>query len=309
MGNRLTLALSLQANKATEHLMNVDLDAIAQRGRCEVSSLRLALPLIEQGYTPPFLARYRRDELGGLDEGSLWALSHAVRSQQRLDEYRNELHAAWQSTHLADPVLGRAISGAKSRRLLDRLSRRIKSEAGESGSLAQRLAVRLLSPEKGDSDDLEAIAASVIAASAKAVPASQKPETDETATETPESTEESHAASPTTDAVLAKLDDALAKRLSGDPRIMGAAVRWLSRNAKIHVVEVSDPHGGEGGEDAEGAVKPSKTAKRKKRAKATAATSREPSAAAAETEPTAPACGCGASCGYAASGRYRTRRH
>lgn len=58
--------------------MNVDLEAIAQRGRCDVSSLRIALPLLQQGYSPPFLARYRRDELGGLDESSLWALATAL---------------------------------------------------------------------------------------------------------------------------------------------------------------------------------------------------------------------------------------
>ncbi|TWU16322.1 S1 RNA-binding domain-containing protein [Allorhodopirellula heiligendammensis] len=244
--------------------MNVDLDAIAQRGHCEVSSLRLALPLIEQGYTPPFLARYRRDELGGLDEASLWALSHAVRSQQRLDEYRDQLNAAWQVTQLADPALGRAISGAKSRRLLDRLSRRIKSEASESGSLAQRLAVRLLSPEKGDGEDLEAIAASLIEASAKAPP---RADATEVSAETSESTESSPAVTPTTDTVLAKLDDALAKRLSGDPRIMGAAVRWLSRNAKIHVVEVTDPHGGEDDEEVKASAKSKKAAKKRKKGK------------------------------------------
>ncbi|TWT66493.1 S1 RNA-binding domain-containing protein [Allorhodopirellula solitaria] len=250
--------------------MNVDLDAIAQRGRCEVSSLRLALPLIEQGYTPPFLARYRRDELGGLDESSLWALSHAVRSQQKLDEYRDQLHAAWQSTQLADPALGRAISGAKSRRLLDRLSRRVKSEAGESGSLAQRLAVRLLSPEKGDGDDLEGIAAAVIESAAKtptpeppgdaASEASQTP--DDTATDDT-ATDDTAPAAPATDAVLAKLDDALAKRLSGDPRIMGAAVRWLSKHAKIHVVEVTDPHGGDENDAKSGSGKGAKKKKKK----------------------------------------------
>lgn len=254
--------------------MNVDLDAIAQRGHCEVSSLRLALPLIEQGYTPPFLARYRRDELGGLDEASMWALSHAVRSQQRLDEYRDQLHTLWQSTQLADPALGRAISGAKSRRLLDRLSRRVKTEAGESGSLAQRLAVRLLSPEKGDGEDLEAIAASVIEANAKTPTASTIPaeaaEATEQAGDATEATQVSADASPvvpTTDAVMAKLDDALAKRLSGDPRIMGAAVRWLSRNAKIHVVEVTDPHGGEDDEEVESSAKAKKAGKKRKRGK------------------------------------------
>ena len=62
--------------------MVVDLEAIARHGRCDVSSLRIALPLLEQGYSPPFLSRYRRDELSGVDEASLWALSAAIAAAQ-----------------------------------------------------------------------------------------------------------------------------------------------------------------------------------------------------------------------------------
>ncbi|MFG0290900.1 MAG: S1 RNA-binding domain-containing protein [Rhodopirellula sp. JB044] len=251
--------------------MNVDLDAIAQRGRCEVSSLRLALPLIEQGYTPPFLARYRRDELGGLDESSLWALSHAVRTQQRLDEYREQLHTAWKATQLADPAIGRAISNAKSRRLLDRLSRRVKAESNESGSLTQRLAVRVMSPQKGDGDNLEAIAAGLMQSAAEATPKPALSETESAETEAAEATPdaESTASAPSAELAIAKLDDALAKRMSGDPRIIGAAVRWLARNAKIHIVDVTDPHGGDDGEDEP--AKSEKKGKKKKKGKAAAA--------------------------------------
>ncbi|MCC9654472.1 S1 RNA-binding domain-containing protein [Rhodopirellula halodulae] len=215
--------------------MTVDLDAIAQRGRCEVSSLRLALPLIEQGYTPPFLSRYRRDELGDIDEASLWKLAHAVRTQKNLDEYRENLQDAWKQTPLADPAIGRAIGNAQSKRLLDRLSRRVKLESGESASLAQRLAVRVLNPQKGDGEDLNRLASTLAESMASDVSAS--PAEGEAAAET-----ESDNAAPDVDGALAKLDATISKRLIGDPRIVGAAVRWLSRNAKIRILEVHDPH-------------------------------------------------------------------
>ena len=77
--------------------MTVDLEAIARRGRCEVSSLRNALPLLEQGYSPPFLARYRRDELGGIDEANLWALSLAVGAEQAIATERDHLRSAWEA--------------------------------------------------------------------------------------------------------------------------------------------------------------------------------------------------------------------
>ncbi|MEP0061250.1 S1 RNA-binding domain-containing protein [Rhodopirellula bahusiensis] len=247
--------------------MTVDLDAIAQRGRCEVSSLRLALPLIEQGYTPPFLSRYRRDELGDIDEASLWNLAHAVRTQKKLDEYRSDLQDAWKQTPLADPAIGRAIGNAQSKRLLDRLSRRVKLETGESTNLAQRLAVRTLNPQKGDGEDLKALAEALAAESASAEPAAA-----ETATEGEVAAPES--ASNDVDGALAKLDATIAKRLIGDPRIVGAAVRWLSRNAKIRVMEVHDPHIQTGHEPADSSDSQPKSKK---------------SAAAAEAPPETPA--------------------
>ncbi|WP_442505661.1 S1 RNA-binding domain-containing protein [Novipirellula sp. SH528] len=191
--------------------MTVDLEAIARRGRCEESSLRIALPLIEQGYSPPFLARYRRDELGGLDEASLWALAEAVQSDRQLAARRAELLESWSATPIADPALGRAIEKANSKRMLERLGRRIKLESGEAVDSATRLAVRVLNPQKGDGDDLHAIA------------------------EKMEAIDDANEAS-------AKLEKSLAGRLAGDPRMINAAVQWLGKNAKIHVIEIHDPH-------------------------------------------------------------------
>ncbi|MEM1224979.1 MAG: S1 RNA-binding domain-containing protein [Planctomycetota bacterium] len=220
--------------------MTVDLDAIAQRGHCEVSSLRLALPLIEQGYTPPFLSRYRRDELGGIDEAALWTLARAVRADQALADYRHQLHTAWETTPLADPSIKKAIQNAGSRRLLDRLNRRIKQEASESPGWLQRFAVRTLNPHKGDGVDLHALAELV-----RAEEADPSVSVDTVTETTPSVADES--APPNDSAATAtlsdeKMDIAIAKRLCGDPRIIGAAVRWLSRHAKIHVLKVHDPH-------------------------------------------------------------------
>ncbi|MGB7325744.1 MAG: Tex-like N-terminal domain-containing protein, partial [Rubripirellula sp.] len=213
--------------------MSVDLEAIAQRGHCEISSLRLALPLLEQGYTPPFLARYRRDELGGLDESSLWGLSAAVQTDKQIVERRESLQTIWEATSLQDPAIGHAINKANSLRMLSRLSRRLKHEANETPSDATRLAVRVLNPRKGDSSDFAEIAAKV------------------------EGIE-------SVDAAFDDLDNALVERLAGDPRIISAAVRWLAKNARIHIAKISDPH--VSADEAEAAPKSKK--KKKKGAKA-----------------------------------------
>jgi uncharacterized protein len=191
--------------------MSVDLEAIAQRGRCDVSSLRLALPLLEQGYSPPFLARYRRDELGGLDESTLWALSAALQTEHQIAARRDELVEAWEQTSLTDPAIGHAIKKANSQRMLARLARRLKTESREGATDSAKLAVRVLNPQHGDGSDPVEIASKV------------------------ESIEDS-------DGALAGLDASLAKRLAGDPRLISAAVRWLAKHAKIHIANISDPH-------------------------------------------------------------------
>ncbi|MEC7680873.1 MAG: Tex-like N-terminal domain-containing protein [Planctomycetota bacterium] len=191
--------------------MSVDFDAIAQRGRCDVSSLRLAVPLLEQGYSPPFLARYRRDELGAISESTLWQLLTALRAEQETEKRRNQLLETWEKTTLRDSAIGGALKNSRSLRVLNRLGRRLKGETGDSVSASTQLAVRVLNPQKGDSEDLSALASSIEGLD-------------------------------NVDEALSGLDAMLAERLAGDPRIIAAAVRWLSRNAKIHISKVHDPH-------------------------------------------------------------------
>ena len=192
--------------------MAVDLEAIARRGRCEPSSLRLALPLIEQGYSPPFLARYRRDELSGLDESNLWHLANAVQDEKKRTAFKNGLLEKWNATPLADPAIGNAIRKCNSQTILDRLARRVRQESGESIGPATQLAVRVLNPLKADGSDLSSVASSIEGIDA--------------------------------DAAIAGLDEAIAKRLTGDPRLISAAIRWLAKNAKVSIVSISDPHTG-----------------------------------------------------------------
>ncbi|MBL6725666.1 MAG: hypothetical protein ISQ09_11320, partial [Rubripirellula sp.] len=215
--------------------MSVDFDAIAQRGRCDVSSLRLAVPLLEQGFLPPFLARYRRDELGGVSESSLWELLRVLQADQEVQRRRSNLMDQWEQTTLRDPALGNALKSSRSLRMLNRLGRRLKRETGDTVSSSTQLAARLLNPEQGDAEDALAIASKL------------------------------EGVTNAEDAV-AGLDAALAERLAGDPRVISAAVRWLSRNAKIHVAKVHDPHLAEDDE-------PTGGKKKKKRAAAKAESS------------------------------------
>jgi len=191
--------------------MTVDLEAIARRTNCELTSLRSALPLLEQGYAPPFLARYRRDELGGLSEQSMWVLYRAMRDEAWIKNRRESLLQRLEQMPQADPALGRAIRSASSKRVVDRLARRLRGESGEAGSAATRVASRILSPEKGDPSTTSDLIALMGLQSE-------------------------------TGSIESGLDAALVSRLAGHPQIQAAAVRWLFNNAKIRILSVKDTH-------------------------------------------------------------------
>ena len=194
--------------------MTVDLEAIARRSGCDISSLKLALPLVEQGFAPPFLARYRRDELGGVSEPALWMLQRSIRSEQSLAARREELMKLWHRTRLADKSIEKAIRDAKSKSAIGRVARRLKSEPADPNATIPAevwVASRLLNPEPGDSIDVAAVAAAVGQAE--------------------------HA-----DQITQTIDRALARRLAEHPQVLGAAVRWLTANASIKFLEVSDPN-------------------------------------------------------------------
>lgn len=210
--NPVTFSVSLYL--PTRVFMTVDFEAIARRTGSEISSLKLALPLVEQGFSPPFLARYRRDELGGIGEPALWMLQRQIRSDRALSERRRELKEFWQQTVLADPSIGRAIDEAKSKSAIGRVSRRLKGEASDPQAAlppALWVACRILNPQPNDPVEIPELAAAV--------------------------NQGDHVAE-----IVDTLDAVLTKRLAEHPQVLGTAVRWLNANASIRFLEVGDPN-------------------------------------------------------------------
>ena len=68
----------------------IDLRSIARHLRLPVEQIRLAADLLQQGYQPAFIERFRADETGNLPHSLLWSLKLAIERQQRLEESRNK---------------------------------------------------------------------------------------------------------------------------------------------------------------------------------------------------------------------------
>ena len=66
----------------------IDLSGIARHLRLSVEQLRVAADLLEQGYPPGFIERYRADETGKLPHSTLWLLKLEVDRQLRLQASR-----------------------------------------------------------------------------------------------------------------------------------------------------------------------------------------------------------------------------
>ena len=192
--------------------MTLDLDAIARRQRCEISALRVALPLLEQGYDPPFLTRYRRDEIGPVSERALWEVVSALRTEKQLEARREELRRKYTEGGIDDDALLNSISEATTPRQLDRIARRIRTESGHSPP-ASRLAVRLLNPKQGDPTDLQQLSELVVGA------------------------EQAQAA-------VEGLHAVLGPALAADSRVLQAATEWMDKQVQLHIIEVHDPHEG-----------------------------------------------------------------
>ena len=77
----------------------IDLRNIAQQLRLPADQLRIASDLLEQGYQPAFIARYRADETGHLPSGVLWAIKFAMEREHQLGAARHEA-----MTHLGEGV-------------------------------------------------------------------------------------------------------------------------------------------------------------------------------------------------------------
>ncbi len=68
----------------------IDLRNIAQQLRLPADQLRIAADMLEQGYQPAFIARYRADESGQLPGSVLWALKFAMEREHQLAAARKD---------------------------------------------------------------------------------------------------------------------------------------------------------------------------------------------------------------------------
>ncbi len=156
-------------------------EQLSSRLNIPANQISATLKLIDEGATIPFIARYRKEATGGLDDTQLRNLAEQLEYCTALEQRRTTILEQIRSQNRLTPDLERALQQADSKARLEDLylpykpKRRNKAqEAREAGleplalSLLQRpeqqpegLAAKFLNPSKGINtleDALEAVA-------------------------------------------------------------------------------------------------------------------------------------------------------
>jgi len=97
------------------------LDRIAQELSVSPRQVTAAVALLDEGSTVPFIARYRKEATGGLDDTQLRTLEERLRYLRELEERRTAILASLVEQQKLTPELEDAIRGADSKTRLEDL--------------------------------------------------------------------------------------------------------------------------------------------------------------------------------------------
>ena len=140
-------------------------DRLAAELDASVQQIIAAIALLDEGATVPFIARYRKERTGGLDDVQLRALEERLTYLRELEERRAKVLAAIEEQGKLTPELRRAIESAETKTRLEdlyrpyKVKRRTKAQIARENGLAP-LAESLLSDPR---QDLESTAAAFVA--------------------------------------------------------------------------------------------------------------------------------------------------
>jgi hypothetical protein len=97
------------------------LDDVTFCGTASSQQVASVAQLLESGNTLPFIARYRKEATGGLDEVALRAIASDLESRRKLDTRRAEIVNKLEKAGALTPKLTRAVAAASSVTQLDDL--------------------------------------------------------------------------------------------------------------------------------------------------------------------------------------------
>ena len=137
------------------------LEAVADQAGCGVAQAEAVAQMLAGGDTVPFIARYRKERTGGLDDVRLRALERALVARRQLEDRRAAVLQSVEKQGKLTPVLAAAIASARDRAALEdlylphRQRRRSRADAARERGLGP-LAEALMGKFPGSPEELAA---------------------------------------------------------------------------------------------------------------------------------------------------------
>jgi protein Tex len=120
------------------------IDLVASEQRIAPRSVAATLSLLDGGATVPFIARYRKEATGGLDEVALRAIAERTRYLRELAERKRFVAGAIGEGGQLTPELLRAIEACATKNELEQLYAPFKSKRRTRGQIARELGLEPL---------------------------------------------------------------------------------------------------------------------------------------------------------------------
>ena len=146
--------------------MDMDLNLkIAQELNLTKSRVDAAVKLMDEGNTVPFIARYRKEVTGSLDDAQLRDISDKLTSLRNLEKRREEILSSIRSQDALTPELESAVASAQTLSALEDLYMPYKKKRNTRASIAKEkglepLALTIL--RQDPREDPEALAAAYL---------------------------------------------------------------------------------------------------------------------------------------------------
>ncbi|WP_110667778.1 Tex family protein [Salinicola halophilus] len=141
--------MSSSASDAVTAAQHTIISLIADELGARTAQVAAAVELLDGGATVPFVARYRKEATGGLDDGQLRTLEERLRYLREMEERRSTiLETIAEQGQLTEALRGELVAAATKQRLEDlylpyRKKRRTKAQIAREAGL-EPLATRLL---------------------------------------------------------------------------------------------------------------------------------------------------------------------
>ncbi len=122
---------------------------IADELKCAVAQVEATIELLKEGATVPFIARYRKEKTGGLDDTQLRTLAERLGYLTELEDRRAAVQKSIEDQDKLTPELARAIGAAETKVVLEdlyapyKIKRRTKAQIAREAGL-EPLALALL---------------------------------------------------------------------------------------------------------------------------------------------------------------------